>query len=92
MSTRKTYTREFKDQVLEVVRNSPKSLRTIADEFGISYPSLINWKKSLEIKSDSSGSPINSDAFKKLKQEVELLRKENEILKKAATFFAKQLD
>ena len=90
MSKRNSYTKEFKEQVLEVTQNTPKSLASVAKEFGISYPTLIGWKKSSESKSADMTSQKDFE-LNKPKQENDLLRKENEILKKAATFFAKQL-
>lgn len=91
VSNKKQYSHEFKEQVLEVLENSPKSMLVIAKEFGVPYPTISNWKKAKESKS-TGNLKQNPDDTKKLKQEVERLKKENEILKKAAAFFAKQLD
>ena len=90
-SFKSQYSLEFKNQVLEVLENSPKSMAQIAREFEVSYPTLNSWKRSIGEKDDANIKK-NSDELKKLKREYELLKKENEILKKAATFFAKQLD
>ena len=89
VSNKKQYSQEFKEQVLEVLENSPKSTVIVAKEFGVAYPTLMSWVAAKGKKSDSKQ---NQDETKKLKQEVEILKKENEILKKAAAFFAKQLD
>ena len=86
-SKKSHYSQEFKEQVLEIIQNSPKSMMTIAKEFGVSYPTILNWAKAK--KPDPSQT---QEETRKLKQEVDRLKKENEILKKAATFFAKQLD
>jgi transposase len=90
-SVKSQYSLEFKNQVLEVLDNSPKSIAQIAREFGVSYPTLSNWKKAI---CENNHLNINKkpDELKKLQREIDLLKKENEILKKAATFFAKQLD
>ena len=90
-SVKSQYSLEFKNQVLEVLESSPKSMAQIAREFGVSYPTLNSWKRSNGEK-DNLNSKKNSDELKKLQREYELLKKENEILKKAASFFAKQLD
>ena len=90
-STKNQYSQEFRNQVLEVLENSPKSMAQVAKEFGIAYPTLSSWKMAKEAR-DSKSSQKHTDENKKLKQEVERLKKENEILKKAVTFFAKQLD
>ena len=90
-SVKSQYSLEFKNQVLEVLENSPKSMAQIAREFEVSYPTLNSWERSIGEK-ENSNIKKNSDELKKLKREYELLKKENEILKKAASFFAKQLD
>ena len=90
-SGKNQYTQEFKEQVLEVLEHSPKTIHQIAEKFGIAYTTLHGWKTVKEKKSNFSPKQ-DCDETKKLIQENERLRKENEILKKAATFFAKQLD
>ena len=90
-SVKSQYSQEFKNQVLEVLENTPKSMAQVAREFGISYPTLNSWKSSKGNK-DKSNLKQDTEEMKKLLREFELLKKENEILKKAATFFAKQLD
>lgn len=86
---KKQYSQEFKNQVLEILENSPKSAAAVAKEFGIAYPTVMSW---VSTKGKKFHLNQNPDETKKLKIENERLRKENEILKKAATFFAKQLD
>lgn len=83
----KNYSPEFKAQALETLANSPKSMRVLAKDLGISYQTIMAWKKQKALKE-----PVKNDENKKLKQEIDLLKKENEILKKAAAFFAKQLN
>jgi transposase len=90
-SKKRQYSQEFKNQVLEVLENSPKSILEVAKEFGLSYQTLCSWKRAKELKNEGS-SKQKADETKLLKQENERLKKENEILKKAAAFFAKQLD
>lgn len=90
-SVKSQYSLEFKNQVLEVLENSPKNMAQIAREFGVSYPTLNSWNRSIGDK-NKLNLKKNPDELKKLQRENELLKKENEILKKAATFFAKQLD
>jgi len=91
VSRKKQYSQEFKDQVLDVLENSPKSMFQIAKEFGVAYPTVSSWKSARDNKTQSSQKQ-NSNESKQLKLEIERLKKENEILKKAATFFAKHLD
>ena len=89
VSQKKKYSQEFKEQVLEYLENSPKSIAEVSKEFGVPYPNIVRWKKDNEEKKSPSKDIEDS---KKLKQEIIRLQKENEILKKAAVFFAKSLD
>ncbi len=90
-SVKNQYSQEFKNQVLEVLENSPKSMSQVAQEFGIAYTTLYGWKNAIEENAKINSKQSINDT-KKLTQEIDRLKKENEILKKAATFFAKQLD
>jgi len=63
----------------------------VAEEFGIAYTTLHGWSSAKENKA-KLGLKHSPNETRRLTQEIERLKKENEILKKAATFFAKQLD
>ncbi|BBH54748.1 hypothetical protein [Fluviispira sanaruensis] len=52
-SVKSQYSLEFKNKVLEVLENSPKSMAQIAREFGVSYPTLNSWKRSNRDTPDS---------------------------------------
>ena len=85
------YSQDFKNQVLEVLENSPKSMAQVAREFGVSYPTLNSWKTN-NLNKDKLSHKQDTSEIVKLRRELELLKKENQILKKAASFFARQLD
>lgn len=89
VSHKKQYSQEFREQVLEYLDNTPKGMVEVAKEFGVPYPNLVRWRK---VRDERKSTPQSNDENKKLKLEIERLKKENEILKKAATFFAKHLD
>lgn len=94
-SPRNKYSREFK---LEAVKMSNQSDRTVADvarELDLRENDLHNWRKMVNEQGDKTfpgrGRKSNDD-ISQLKRENKHLREENEILKKAAIFFAKEID
>ncbi len=94
----KTYTREFKLEALRLMEEFGRRPSEIAMELGIRRNQLYKWKEQLDKKGDvasaKKGRPRKEDESEtaKLRQENKRLKEENEILKKAAVFFAKQLD
>ncbi|BBH52120.1 hypothetical protein [Fluviispira sanaruensis] len=64
-SVKSQYFLKFKNQVLEVIENIPKSMPQIAREFWGSYPTLNIWKRSNSEK-DNSNLKKNPDELRKL--------------------------
>jgi len=93
-----TYTKEFKLEALRMMDQSDRPASEIAMKLGIRRNQLYKWKEQLEKKGDvasaKKGRPKKEDQseLSKVKQELKRVQEENEILKKAAVFFAKQLD
>jgi transposase len=93
----KTYTREFKLEALRLMEETDRPASEIAMQLGIRRNQLYKWKEQLARKGDvatgKKGRPKKAEQTEMttLKQEVKRLREENDILKKAAVFFAKEL-
>ncbi|MCK4710321.1 MAG: transposase [Gammaproteobacteria bacterium] len=93
-----TYTKEFKLEALRMMDESDRPTSEVAMKLGIRRNQLYKWKEQLEKKGDvappKKGRPKKEDQseLSKVKQELKRVQEENEILKKAAVFFAKQLD
>ena len=93
-----TYTKEFKLEALRLMNESDRPASAIAMELGIRRNQLYKWKDQMEKKGDvapaKKGRPKKEDQSEvsKLRAENKRLEEENEILKKAAVFFAKELD
>ena len=93
-----TYTKEFKLEALRLLEESGKPAVEIARELGIRRNLLYKWKEQLiktgDVPSSRRGRPKkeNQSEIATLKQELKRLQEENEILKKAAIFFAKEVD
>ena len=94
---RRTYTKEFKLEAIRMMANSGRPSSEIAMQLGIRRNQLYKWKDQLEktgdVASSKIGRPKKADQSETaaLRQENKRLREENEILKKAAVFFAKEL-
>ena len=89
----KRYPKEFRDDVVRVARSSDAPIKQIAEDFGISDASLCNWLKQADIddgKRDGLTS-AEADEMTAMKKRVRLLEQENEILRSAAAFFAKDI-
>jgi transposase len=93
----KTYTKEFKEEAVRMMGASDRPAAEIATELGIRRNQLYKWKEQMESKGDKAfsgrGRPKKEDQSEmvSLRQENERLKEENEILKKAAAYFAKEL-
>ena len=93
----KTYPKEFKREALRLMEGSGRPASEIAMELGIRRNQLYKWKNQLEhtgdVASATKGRPKKEDQSETVtfRQENKRLKEENEILKKAAVFFAKEL-
>ncbi|SFI23353.1 transposase, partial [Selenomonas ruminantium] len=66
-----------------------RSIRSIIEEYGMSKASIINWCN--EFREECQNNPESQNEYDSMK-EIRKLRKENLFLKKAAAFFAKEID
>lgn len=93
----KAYTREFKLEAIRMMEESGRPAAEIARELGLRRNQLYKWKEQLSSKGDDAfkgkGRPKKEAQSKltTLEQENAKLREENDILKKAAVYFAKEL-
>jgi len=92
-----TYTREFKLEAIRMMGESDRPASEIAMHLGIRRNQLYKWKDQMikkgNVPSAKRGRPKKEDQTEltKVKQELKHVKEENEILKKAAVFFAKEL-
>ena len=97
MTKRTRYSEEFKRQAVELLETRDKTGVELARELGVRQNQLYKWRDELKRKGESafkgSGRPPKDQMSEvsRLKQEVKRLKEENEILKKAAAYFAKEL-
>jgi transposase len=96
MTKRNTFSREFKLEAVRLLEQGDKKASDLARELGIPRNKLYKWRDALRAKGADTAFPGQGrrsgadDELAKLKQENERLREENEILKKAARYFARE--
>ncbi len=96
MSNRgKRYTREFKLQAARLVVENGYSCNDVSQRLGVSDYSVGKWVK--QFRDDgtlaTSGKSLSaSEELKAARQQIRRLKQENEILKKATAYFARETD
>lgn len=90
----KHYTQEFRLQAARLVTEQGYSYAEVAQRLGPTSWSVRNWvrqfQESGELPTPQNG-PSSADELKQLRKENDRLRMENEILKKAAAYFAREV-
>ena len=92
MSKYKRYSRDFKLQACKLVVEEGYSLREAAERLGGTSWSIREWIKKFRESGElpPKDQPLPSaEELKRLRKENKQLRLENEIIKKAAAYFAK---
>ena len=83
---------EFRRDVVAIARKRDASLREIASDFGISESCLHRWLRQAEIDDGAREGASSSELteLRALKRRNRTLEQENEILRRAAAFFARE--
>jgi transposase len=92
--TQRTFTKEFKQEAVQLVQSSGKSQTQIARDLGIADSTLHHWCKLFSQQGEQAfpGSGHQSpqeEEIRHLKRENELLRQERDSLKKAIGIFSR---
>lgn len=92
---RNKYPREFKLEALKQLEGGAHTAAELARRLGITQSHLIKWRQQLQRKQADAfpghGKQRGSEAeVVRLKRELEQVKEERDILKKAMVFFAKE--
>lgn len=96
MPKRNTFSREFKLEAIRLMEAGDKKTADLARELGVPRNKLYKWREELRAKDSETAFPGSGRRrgqeadLAALKYENERLREENDILKKAARFFARE--
>ena len=94
------YEPEFKQTIVKLHLEEGRTYKSISAEYGVSKSAIKRWcddfTKECQKKSQADPTAVNeADLMKenlRLRKELEEAKKENLFLKKAAAFFAKEID
>ena len=95
-----SYTPEFKKKIVRLHLEEGRTYKSITAEYGVSKASISKWcsEFSEECQAKAITDPESKNEAElmkenlRLRKELEEARKENLFLKKAAAFFAKEID
>lgn len=97
----KRYSREFRERAVRLVfeqvehyASQWEAICAVASKLGVSGETLRKWVRQAEVDAGARPGPSSEESaeLKRLRREVAELRRANEILKAAASFFARELD
>lgn len=90
---RKTYTREFKLEVLHLAENTDKPIAHLEQDLGLSVGTIHHWRRQVAADGEeafpgSGRMTGQAELIRRLKREIKVLREERDILKKAIVVFS----
>ena len=90
------YESEMKQKIVRLHLEEGRTIRSLSEEYCISKASISNWvrayREECQINQETKHDYDYMRENRKLRKELEEAKKENEFLKKAAAFFAKEID
>jgi transposase len=89
---RRSFSKEFKRDAVELVRSSGKSIGEVARDLDLTESALRLWVRQADVddgKRDGS-STAEREELARLRKENRVLREERDILKRATAFFARE--
>ena len=88
----KAFPEEFRRDVVAVARKREATLTQIAKDFGISEACLHRWLKQADVQDGVRAGVTTAEAgeLRDARKRIRVLEQENEILRRAAAFFARE--
>ena len=88
---RRKFTDEFKAETVKLLRESGRTVRSVAQELDLTETAVRNWVKRAEASGSADTLSLDERVeLRRLRKENRELRMEKEILRKATAFFAKE--
>ena len=97
----KPFPKEFRADVIAVARQGDQSIAQVARSFGVSESCLARWLKIADREDglappasdgrEGAGKPEGSAELRELRRRNKLLEQENEILRRATAYFARDV-
>ena len=90
--SRRSFSKEFKAEVVELVRSSGRSVPDVCRDLDLSETAVRGWVRQAEVDDGHRDglSTAEREELAKLRKEVRVLREERDILKRATAFFARE--
>jgi transposase len=90
--TRRSFTEQYKAEVVALCRGSEKSLSEVARDLDLTESSVRRWVNQAEIDAGRREGLTTSEREElvRLRKENRVLREERDILKRATAFFARE--
>jgi transposase len=90
--SRRSFTPEYKAEVVELCRTSGKSIGAVAQDLGLGVTAVRRWVTQADIDASRREGMTSDehDELVQLRKENRVLREERDILKRATVFFAKE--
>lgn len=86
---RRKYDEEFKKRAVRMSYSSERTVKAVAESLGICTSVLNRWRKKYTPDGDKTQLAEKQDELGRLRSRVAELEEENDILKKASAYFAK---
>jgi transposase len=90
----KAFPLEFRRDVVAVARKGEASIAQVAKDFGVSESCLQRWLKLADIEDGTRPGATQEESaeLREAKKRVRQLEQENEILRRAAAYFARDIN
>ncbi|NCC62599.1 MAG: transposase [Verrucomicrobiae bacterium] len=88
-NSRRKYDEEFRRRAVRLSYSSERSVKATAESLGINTNMLHRWRNQYTPDGDKTQMAEQDDELRKLRYRIAELEEENDILKKASAFFAR---
>lgn len=88
-NTGQKYSKDFKQTVVELYQTGTP-VRELSSEYGVSDVTIYKWIKAYTPTENAEGESVTPDEISDMQKEIQQLKQERDILKKAMAIFAKK--